>query len=65
MLVLSHNLSNNQANFKVNGTRFYNNILFFKVLYLHIVPTQETFSHKVTVSVEKEYITFRFSSKNL
>ena len=35
------------------------------MLYLHIVPTQETFRHKVTVSVEKGNITFRFSSKNL
>ena len=36
-----------------------------KVLYFHVAPTQEKFRHKVTVSVEKGNITFKFSSKNL
>ena len=60
-----HNLSNNLANFKVMEPDFMTTSIFksavfaLKVLYLDIAPTQETFGHKVIVSVEKKKHNFQ------
>ena len=57
----SHTISNNQAVFKVNGTR----TSIFKSAVFAYSSYSRTFRHKVTVSVEKGNIAFSFSSKNL